>query len=149
MNDDTIENLTIPDPGIHPNKGFMIAMANSKRSAALGVWMVVAPLFFLFGVLMKYFFHVDLKVLNIMEEFFASMDRNPVMHWLSPVLFMIFPLVSVAMNAMAMMNVQWNAGQRQAVVTIKIRPVNLLLLLVSLAIVGVIGLYLITENMKG
>lgn len=149
MNDDQIEDLTVPDPHMNPNRGFMTAMANSKRSAALGVWLVVVPLFFLFCVLMKYFFHVDLRIFKIVEEFFASMDRDPVMHWLSPLLFMVFPLLSAALNAMAMMNVQWHGAERTAVVTVKVRVWNLLLLLVSLAIVGVIGLYLITENLKG
>ena len=146
---DTIENLTIPDPPVHANREFKTALANSRQSAALGVWFIVVPLFFLFGVLMKYFYHIDLKIITIMEEFFASMDRNPVMHWLSPVIFIVLPLVSVGMNAMAMMNVQWNAREHQAVVTIKMRTFNLAVLIVSLGILGVLGLYLITENVKG
>jgi lantibiotic transport system permease protein len=149
MNDERLmENLTVPDLPMKPNKEFKTAMANSKRSAALGIWLVITPLFFLFCVFMKYFFNIHLHLFTIMEEFLTSMDRDPVMHWLSPVIFIFFPFIAVGVNAMAMMNVQWNRAERQTIVTVKIRFTNLILLLVSLTILAVIGLYLITKTIK-
>ena len=148
-----MENLQVPDinPGDHPERVKMAVM-NAERSAALGVWLIVVPCYFLFCVCMYYFFHLRLSWFESMFNLMASLDKNPYLRFLSPLLLVILPIVCVVINALAITHVQFQkAGPehrrvKEFSITIKIRPWNILLMLLSLAIVFTFLAYIITEN---
>lgn len=148
-----MENLQVPeiDPQDHP-KMVKMAIMNAERSAALGVWLIVVPCYFLFCVFMYYFFHVKLNWFESMFNLMASLDKNPYLRFLSPILLLILPIVSIVINALSIMHVQYQkigAGQskvKEFSITIKIKVWNILLILVSLAIVLTFIAYIITEN---
>ncbi|MCO5950511.1 hypothetical protein [Mucilaginibacter flavidus] len=148
-----MENLQVPDinPGEHP-KMVKMAIMNTERSAALGVWLIVAPCYFLFCVCMYYFFHLRLSWFESMFNLMASLDKNPWLRLLSPVLLVILPMVCIVINALAIVHVGvQKAGPdqdraRELGITIKIKPWNILLILLSLAIVFTFLAYIVTEN---
>jgi hypothetical protein len=148
-----MENLQVPeiDPREHP-KMVKMAIMNAERSAALGVWLIVVPCYFLFCVFMYYFFHLKLNWFESMFNLMASLDKNPYLRFLSPFLLVILPIVSIVINTLSIMHVQYQkVGEGQSKVkefsiTIKIRVWNILLILVSLAIVLTFIAYIITEN---
>ena len=148
-----MENLKVPeiDPREHP-KMVKMAIMNAERSAALGVWLIVVPCYFLFCVFMYYFFHIKLNLFESMFNLMSSLDKNPYLKFLSPLLLVILPIVSIIINALAIIHVQYQKfGPEQGKIkefsiTIKIKVWNILLILVSLAIVLTFIAYIITEN---
>lgn len=148
-----MENLKVPeiDPGEHP-KMVKMAIMNAERSAALGVWLIVVPCYFLFCVCMYYFFHLKLNWFASMFNLMASLDKNPYLRFLSPILLVILPIVNIIINALSIMHVQYTkmgpeqGKLREFSITIKVKIWNILLILVSLAIVFTFIAYIITEN---
>ena len=148
-----MENLQVPDinPGEHP-KMVKMAIMNAERSAALGVWLIVVPCYFLFCVCMYYFFHLRLSWFQSMFNLMASLDKNRWLRLLSPVLLVVLPIVCIVINALAIIHVGvQKAGAdrsraREFGITIKIKPWNILLILLSLAIVFTFLAYIVTEN---
>lgn len=139
--------MKIPNPDIQPNKPVKIALMQAKKSAAIGIWLVAVPLFFLFCVTMKYMFHINLHFVDVLEETISALDRSADTKWLSPLLFMGFPLLSILFNGLAIFHFELN-NKKQLIITLKIKWANIFILLLSGGIVCIFLLYLITENCK-
>src|SRR5882724_5849526 len=103
-----MEDLKVPgvDTATHQQKVKMTIM-NAERSAALGVWLIVVPCYFLFCVCMYYFFHLRLSWFESMFNLMASLDKNPSLKFLSPLLLVIFPIVCIVINALAITHVHY------------------------------------------
>jgi hypothetical protein len=148
-----MENLQVPDinPTDHPEMVKM-AIMNADRSAALGVWLVILPCYFLFCVFNYYFFHVHISWFAAMFKLMESLDDTPGISFLGPLIFVILPIICMVINALAITHVKFNktalptGNARQIGITIKIKLWNILLILISLAIVFVFIVYVMTEN---
>jgi len=148
-----MEDLQVPEinPTGHP-KMVKMAILNAERSAALGVWLIVVPCYFLLCVFMYYFFHVRLSIFVSMFNLMSSLDKTPYIGFLSPLLLVGLPIVSVIINMLSIMNVQYRRldpnmpGAKEINISIRLRFWNILLILVSLAIVCIFVCYAIAEN---
>src|SRR4051812_28732003 len=94
-------SVKVPDTEIKSNESVKLTLVQAKKSAALGVWLVAVPLFFLACVTMKYMFHINMHFVDVLEETVSSLDKGAGTKWLSPLLFMGFPLLSLFFNGLA------------------------------------------------
>ena len=144
-----MENLQKPGAAaVQPPIDLKLAIVSASRSAAIGVWFVVVPCFFIACVVMKYLFHINLGLLDVFEETISALDRSPSSWWIQPVLLMGLPLVSIILNLLSITHFQWQPGSKALVITLKLRWMNLLILFLSLGIVMIFFLYLLTENFQ-
>ena len=125
-----------------------LAILNAERSAAMGVWFVVVPCFFIACIIMKYLFHLHWGLLDTFEEMISSLDNNPGTWWIQPVLLVGLPIVSIIVNTLSIMHFKWDCVTRSFLITLKIRWTNIIILLISSGIVMIFLLYLITENFQ-
>ena len=141
------DNMKKPEarPEIHKQQ-LKLMLFSAKKSAALGIWLVAVPCFFLFAVVMKHFFRIDLHIFTIVEEFIASIDRTSGVPFLGPLLLVGLPLVTVAVNALAIIHVDLDRERKELVATLRLRWLNLSLIVLSLSLVGIFLLYAIVEN---
>lgn len=150
-----MENLNVPEinPGVHPEKVKM-AIMNAERSAVLGVWLIVVPCYFLLCVFMYYFFHINGSWFGAMFTLMSGLDKTPYINFLGPIILVVLPIICIIINALAIMHVQvqkYGPGQgkvKEFTVTIKVRIWNILLILLSLAIVCTFIVYVMTENIS-
>jgi hypothetical protein len=152
-----MENLKVPEvnPNEHPQMVKM-AIMNAGRSAALGVWLIVVPCYFLFCVFMYYFSHIRVgsSWFAAMFTLMASLDKTRYIDFLGPVIMVVLPIICIIINALAITHVAvQKAGPDQSKVrefsiTIKIKIWNILLILISLAILGIFIGYVMTENIS-
>ena len=150
-----MENLKVPDinPAEH-QQSVKMAIMNAERSAVLGVWLIVVPCYFLFCVFMYYHFHRAGSWFGAMFTLMANLEKAPYMDFFGPVLLFVLPLVCIAINVLAIINVQvrkpWpdKPKAKELSFTIKIKPWNILLILLSLVIVFVFINYVMTENIS-
>ena len=144
---DKIENLKKPGfENNSPNKLLKLAIVNSKRSAATGVWFLVVPCYFLFMIFMKYYFNVNLHIINIFEDFISSLDKSPVSKFMAPLFFVGLPIAGIIINLLSIMFFEYDKDRKQINISIKLKPFNIMLVLISFAIVSVFMLYLVVEN---
>jgi hypothetical protein len=152
-----MENLQVPgvDPGEH-SKAVKMAIMNAERSAALGVWLIVLPCYFLLCVFMYYFFHVRVHVSWFASMFalMSSLEKTPYISFLGPLILVVLPIICIIINALAITHVQVNkpgpdqGKVREFSITIKIKMWNILLILLSLAVVCTFIAYVIAENIS-
>ncbi|HEY2582042.1 MAG TPA: hypothetical protein VGI43_09550 [Mucilaginibacter sp.] len=148
-----MENLQVPDvnPAGH-QKTVKMAVMNAERSAALGVWLIVIPCYFLFCVFMYYYFHVRLSWFLAMFDLMSNLDKNPWLKFLSPLLLVLLPIISIIINTLSIIHVQYqkidpdHSKLKEFSVTVKIKIWNILLIMLSFAIICVFVCYAIMEN---
>ena len=148
-----MENLKVPEvnPQQHPQLVKM-AIMNAGRSAALGVWLIVVPCYFLFCVFMYYFSHIRVGTswFAAMFTLMSSLDKTRYIDFLGPVIMVVLPIICIIINGLAIthIGVQKEGKVRQVNITIKIKTWNILLILFSLVIVGIFIAYVMTENIS-
>jgi len=150
-----MENLQVPDinPHDHPQLVKM-AIMNAGRSAALGVWLIMVPCYFLFCVFMYYYFHANISWFEAMFRLVVSLDNNKYIDFLAPVILIVLPIVAIIINALAITHVGYqrrgpdNNKGSEVTVTVKIKPLNILLILISLVIIAVFIGFAMTESIS-
>ncbi|MBB3054829.1 hypothetical protein FHS11_001239 [Mucilaginibacter gotjawali] len=146
-----MENLKVPEvnPQEHPQMVKM-AIMNADRSAALGVWLIVVPCYFLFCVFMYYFSHIRVGTswFAAMFTLISSLDKTRYIDFLGPIIMVVLPIICIIINALAITHVglQKEGRVQQLNITIKVKIWNILLILLSLAIVGIFIAYVMAEN---
>jgi len=157
-NDDFLqqmENLKVPDinPSHHQNTVKM-AIMNASRSAALGVWLIAVPCYFLLCVFMFYFFHARMGWFAAMFTLLSGLAKVPFIDFLGPIVLFVLPIVCIIINVLSILHVQVQhidpnrRKVRELSITIKVKLWNILLILISLAIVFVFIGYVMTESIS-
>ncbi|HEY4324508.1 MAG TPA: hypothetical protein VGN20_10995 [Mucilaginibacter sp.] len=150
-----MENLQVPDinPSEHQNTVKMVIM-NAERSAALGVWLVVVPCYFLLCVFMYHLFNVRVGWFGAMFKMMAGLEKTPYIDFLGPLILFVLPIVCIIINSLSIIHVQIQKhGQQQYKakefsITIKVKPWNIVLILISLAILFTFMAYVMTESIS-
>jgi lantibiotic transport system permease protein len=142
-----LPELKIPEvKGEAHRRQLKLMLFDAKKSAALTVWLVAVPCFFLFAVFMKYSLRVDLRIFTIIEEFMASIDKSSGVPMMSALLLVGLPLVAVAVNVLSLLHITIDHEQNELVATIKLRWLNITLTIVCLGVIGIFLAYAILEN---
>jgi lantibiotic transport system permease protein len=140
-----MENLKKPEIVADASRRqFRLTILNARKSAAWGVWFLVIPVLFLVSVTIKEFFGWDWGFANTIEEWIGNMDRNA--RWTGPVLFILLPKIVLLLNLLAIIHFMYDKVSKEVIVTIKLKWFNIVLVLLSAAILGVVSLYVIMEN---
>lgn len=151
-----MENLQVPgiDPPSH-QKTVKMAIMNAERSAALGVWLIIVPCYFLFCVFMYYYSHMQSSWFGAMLKLMTGLLADkPYMDFLAPVILVVLPIICIIINALAIIHV--NTRQlspdkqkvREFSITIKVKLWNIVLILLSLAVVFTFIAFVMTENIS-
>lgn len=143
-----MEALQTPSTGdIRHHEHLKITLLNAKRSSQAGILFIIIPSLFLLGVFIKYTLGINLNFFNSIEDKMAAIDKVSSLKWIAPLLLVGLPLISIVMNSLAIMHFYWDKQRKEFIITIKYKLLNVILLLLSIAIVGIFLLYAITENM--
>ena len=151
MNKDEIknklENLEVPEIGstLHKNK-LRLTLLNMQRSHKIGYALIIIPVLFLLGVLLKYIFHFNIPVFNPLESLMAEWDKITFLKPVFPVLYLLLPLVALLMNLLASFHFSWNSQSRELNILYRFRWSNFIIIIFSLLILLIFFLYLVTEN---
>ncbi len=142
-----MENLKTPQADTISHQQILkIILLNAQKSSRLGIVFIIIPCLFLFGVFLKYLLGIDFKIFSSLEDAMAALDKISYLKWLSPLLLVGFPLVGIVLNALAITHFYWSKLNKEFIITIKFRLINIILLLISIAIVAIFILYAIAEN---
>jgi hypothetical protein len=142
-----MENLKKPE--VNPNasrRQIKLVMMNTRKSAAWGIWFLIVPVLFFGCITIKYLFQWDWGVGNGFIEWLARIDHQTATGWVSPVLFVLLPAIGAVMNLLAIIHFVYDSAAKELIVTLKIKWLNIILAVVSLAIIAVVFLYVIVEN---
>ena len=83
-----------------------------------------------------------------------GLDKTPGIDFMAPIVLVVLPIVCIIINALAITHVHYKknasgkTGAKEFVISIKLKTWNILLILISLAIVFVFIAYTMTENIS-
>ncbi len=147
-----MENLQVPNasPSQHP-EAVKMAIMNAERSAALGVWLIVLPCYFLFCAVMYYFFHMRGGWFGAVFTLASGLDKTPGIDFMAPIVLLVLPIICIIINALAITHVKvvkYGGKAKQFSVTIRLRLWNLALIIISVVIVFAFMAYAMVENIS-
>ena len=130
-----LTNMQVPQPeNIMPHPEFKIPLLSYKRSSKAGLWLLLVPITVAIVVILKTELGLQFSYLNMVQKFFAAIDDNAVLTYLIPVIFVGLPLTAMIINFLAICHFQQNKKARELIMTIKYRPLNIAVFLISFAV---------------
>src|ERR1700693_6140905 len=124
-----------------------ITLLNAKRSAGIGVILVIIPCLFLLAVLIKYFLHINLPSFSAVEEWMADKNHNVFIKMLIPLLFIGVPFIALIFNLLAILHFNFEKKVKELIITVKLKWINIILSLICLLILFCFFLYAVGENL--
>jgi hypothetical protein len=125
-----------------------LTLLNAKKSARIGVFLIVIPLIFLSGIFLKYSLHIHLSFLNGLENWMSEKDKNPFYKFLIPFLLVGTPLLGLAINLLAILHLEWKKDTNELIITIKLKWISIMISVICVLILFVFLLYAIGENVN-
>jgi lantibiotic transport system permease protein len=142
-----MENLQKPEVNADASrKQVKLAIMNARKSAAWGVWFLVVPILFFVSIPIKELFHWKVGISENIINWMTRLDKSPSTGWLTPVLLVLLPAVGAVVNLLAIMHFVYDKVTKELVVTIKMKWFNIVLAIISIAIVGTVILYGLMET---
>jgi hypothetical protein len=126
-------------------KQLKLVLLSARRSSWIGFVLITLPSLFMFGVITKYGFRIDVPVFTALEETMAAVDRTA-FRFVSPLILVGAPLAALVMNLLAVMHFQIDRSRRELQITVKLKPLNLAIIGVCLFILAMICMYVVVEN---
>jgi hypothetical protein len=142
-----MENLQKPD--VNPDASYRqvkLALMSVKKSAVWGSWFLAVPLLFFCCVAIKYLFGWNWGISDNFIEWIARLDNQAGTGWVTPVFFILLPAIGAIVNLLAIMHFTFNKQAKELIISIRIRWLNIILALISLAIIAFMFIYALTEN---
>jgi len=147
-----LTNLKIPTVEISQHQQeFRLTLLNTKKSAVLGLILLLFPFLFLSGVILKHYLQIDFGVLTSVYEWIGSQDQQfgdaSFLNWMIRLLLLFGPLLAAALNLIAITHFRYEKINREAVFVLKLKWLNLIVLAVCILFFSVFFSYFILENL--
>jgi hypothetical protein len=124
-----------------------LALLNAKRSARIGVVLVIIPFLFLLAVLMKYFMHINLPSFSALEDWMSDKNHNVLIKTLIPILLIGAPFIALIFNLLAILHFNFEKKVSEFIITIKLKWLNIIVSLICVLILFCFFLYAVGENL--
>lgn len=123
-----------------------LTLLQARRSSRVGIILIVVPCLFILGIVLKYVFGINIPGFTSLENLFAKWDQTPSLKFLMPLLLAVAPGLALIINLIAIAHVQVERPGKKLVITIKLKLLNILIILACLAILSVLLLHIIGER---
>jgi hypothetical protein len=123
-----------------------VTLLNAKRSSRIGIAIIIIPCLFIMGQFLRHWFGISFKPVQGMEAWMSKLDDIPTLKWVFPFILIGLPLISVAINALSVLHFYLDRSRKEMLITVKWKPLNLLVLFVSILILAALAMYAIREN---
>ena len=152
--EELMENLEQPtvDVSSHQQE-FRLTLFNTKKSAVLGIVLLILPLLFLSGVIFKHYLQIDLGLFTSVYEWIGDLDHKygggSVLNWIIRILLLLGPLVAIGINLLSILHIRYEKSKKEIVMSLKVKWLNWAIIGVCSTIFIIFFLYLVIENAGG
>jgi hypothetical protein len=130
-----LNSLQVPEPEKVMERGELkIPLLSYRKSSKAGLWLLLLPLTVAVTVFLKTELALQSGYINFIQKFFAAIDNHVVLTYLIPLLFIGLPLLAMSINVLAIFHFQNNRKTKELIITIKHRPLNIAIILISTAV---------------
>jgi hypothetical protein len=140
-----LKNIQVPEPGnVMLQKELKIPLLRYKKSSRAGLWLLLVPMVVAIATILKSEAGIQSKYIAFVREIFAAINDNVLLTYLIPLIFIGLPLVAMVINFLAICHFKNDVKSKELIITIKRRPLNIVLFLVSL---GVLIFFLLPDKL--
>lgn len=133
--DEILSNIDVPQTdNIKHHNEFKIPLLSYKKSSSVGLWLLIVPVVYIITFILKYEFELYKTFLDSVESVFTAVSANTFLTYLIPIIFVGTPLFVMIINLLAFSHYMADKTKKELIVTIKYRPLNIVLFLFSFAI---------------
>jgi hypothetical protein len=118
---------------------------DTKRVAAISIWLIAIPFYLIFCAVMKLSFNLHLHLFDILDEFYGSVNDGIIGKFAAPALMLGLPAITIIINMMSVLEMYYDRSSRELRIRFKNKPLNLLILLLSILILGLFVVYWFTK----
>lgn len=149
--EEIMENLEPPTVDvINHQKEFRLTLLNTKKSAIIGAFLLILPLLFLSGVILKHYLQIDFGIFTSVYEWIGSVDQkygdSSLLNWVIRVLLLFGPLVAIGINLLAVLHLRYEKAAKEIVMSLKLKWLNWTIIVLCSTIFFIFFLYLLLEN---
>ncbi|HEU4633571.1 MAG TPA: hypothetical protein VFS22_06285 [Flavisolibacter sp.] len=138
MKQEDVENmlnqLQVPEPETMVQPELKIPLLSYRKSSKAGLWLLLVPVIVALTIVLKTAGGIQSDYLNLVQKLFAAIDNNAVLTFLIPLIFIGLPLAAMILNLLAICHFEQNNKRKELIITIKYRPLNIVLFLASFAV---------------
>ena len=140
MNNEDLDNMLSgmakPEPeNIMNHRELKIPLLSYKRSSRAGLWLLILPLIVVIMYFLKSQLGIVSPVLDSIRNFFSAIDSNKFLTYLIPLIFIGLPLFAMVINFLAICHFQRNKKMQELIITIKLRPWNIVIFLIFILVI--------------
>lgn len=147
--EDDMKNLSSPIVSAESHmKYFKIYLLNTKKSAYLGYILLLTPFLFLLGVIFSFYLEIKIPIINGVYQWISENDDTPILNWVLRFLLLGGPLIAILINLLSVIHFQWNSKLKEFIITLKVRWLNLSIIIVCSLVFLIFFTYLLIENMS-
>lgn len=144
-----MENLTSPSVQSETTKRVLkIALVNARKSANIGIVLLALPLLFFSVNVFKYQLGIDLGFIASFVSWIGSLDTIPVLNWVVRFVLLGGPVVAILINLLAITHFYTDKESNEFVVTVKLKWLNISIILFCGLLLFLFISYLIVENIN-
>ena len=133
--DNMLSSMELPNPEhIKHQQELKIPLLSFKKSSKAGLWLLVIPVIVTLTVVLRHDIGISATVPDIIASIIKAVEGNHFLTFFIPVIFIGFPLLAMIINLLAFCHFTHNKTEEELLITVKYRPVNILIFLVSLMI---------------
>jgi hypothetical protein len=123
-----------------------MTLANAHRSSRIGYLLIILPCLFLLGILLKYYFNLNLGLIDMVESRMSFINENPFLKFLTPLILTVGPVIGMVLNLLAISHFVFDKKTLELQIIIKFIWANVLAFLVCGGVLGIYTIYLISRN---
>ena len=144
---DKLEKLNVPEIKFDGHKKTLrLTLVNMNRSHKVGYFLVLVPLLFLFGILFTHVLHINIPIVDDVEQLMARWDKVPYLKLVFPILYLLLPLIALILNLLASLHFSWDSKSKELNIIYRFRLGNFIIIIFSFFILTIFFIYLIMEN---
>jgi len=129
-----LNHLQVPEPETMVQPELKIPLLSYRKSSKAGLWLLLVPVIVALTIVLKTAGGIQSDYLNLVQKLFAAIDNNAVLPFLIPLIFIGLPLAAMILNLLAICHFEQNNKRKELIITIKYRPLNIVLFLASFAV---------------
>lgn len=129
---------------------FRVPLLNTRKSAKIGVLLLILPFLFLSGVVLNHYLKIDFGILTSIYVWIGDMDKaygdNSWINWVIRLLLVCGPLIAILVNLLSIVHIRYEKSHNEVIFSVKLRWSNLVIIVVCSLIFVTFFTYLLLEN---
>jgi len=131
-----MENLGTPNTDfVKHQEPLKIGLANARKSAKTGIWIVAISIIILIIAYIKISFLIHMNFYSNFQEFISGNDKTSVFNWVSPFILLGMPIFAVVINVLAITHFSIDKSTKELTIIIRYRFKNLIVIIISALII--------------